>query len=261
MHSGSNYALFPDREWSGTKENNHKPTSRQIEIREQFLKYAAEVRTARKGKRVKVVHNGDAIDGDHHRSGDVCTVNLLEQAKIHVELMTEFQKLIDWQRGDEIYYTRGTQTHVNEMETYIGEQMNAVPYGIFYVHDLLRLEINGTVSSFVHHGPARGDGPNEGNPIRNWLRNIQQEAIKDGKPVGDGFWVGHVHYPSYCTYIWRDKMNFKTMHGIITPSWQLKTSFGWQVASMKSEKIGGTYQEIKADGTMGVPRFSIMGYE
>lgn len=259
MHSGSNYALFPANEWRGTKGNNHSPTSGQKKIRAQFERYAAEVKTARKGKRVKIVHNGDAIDGDHHSSGDVCTVNPLEQAQIHVDLMGEFQKRIDWQRGDEIYYTRGTQTHVNELENWIGEQMNAVPDGDFFVHDLLELDVNGRMSVFAHHGPGRGDGANEGNPLRNWLRNIQQEATKDGKRVPDGIWVGHVHYPTYTTYVWRDKLNFNTIHGIITPSWQLKTTFGWKVASMKQEKIGGVYQEIKADGTMGIPKFSVMG--
>ena len=257
-HSGSNYALFLSDTWQGTKENNHTPTSKQQRIRAQFEQYAGEIRHARQGKQVKLIHNGDAIDGDHHNSNDVCTRNPLDQAKIHVDIMTEFQRLIDWQRGDEMYYTRGTQTHVNEFENWIGEQMNAVPDGSFYVHDLLELETNGTLSQFAHHGPTRGDGANEGSPMRNWLRNIQQEKTKDGKRIPDVIWTGHVHYPTYSSYIWRERMNFRTIHGIITPSWQLKTSFGWQVASLKQEKIGGAWQEIKSDGTIAIPRFSVL---
>lgn len=258
MHSGSNYALFLPGEWHGTKDNNHMPTSKQMKIRAQFEKYTEEIKQARQGKKVIVVHNGDAIDGDHHRSSDVCTTNVLEQARIHVELMEEFKQRIDWQAGDEIYYTRGTQTHVNEFENWIGEQVNAVPNGNFYVYDLLTLETNGTLSFFAHHGPGRGDGDNEGNSMRNWLRGIKQEAIKDERRIADVIWTSHVHYPTYSSYIWREKMKFHTMHGIITPAWQLKTSFGWQVASLKEEKIGGVYQEIKADGTICIPKFSIM---
>lgn len=260
MHSGSNYALFLKNPWQGTKGNNHTATSWQVEIRKQFERYAEDIRQARQGKQVKLIHNGDAIDGDHHQSGDVCTTNALEQAKIHIDLMTEFQKLIDWQAGDEMHYTRGTQTHVNQFENYIGEEMNAVPCGDFYVHDALELETNGTYSLFAHHGPGRGDGANEGNSMRNWLRNMQQEATKDGTRIHDNVWTGHVHYPTYSSYIWREKMNFRTMHGIITPSWQLKTSFGWQVASTKRAKIGGAWQEIKADGTICTPRFSVMDF-
>jgi len=219
-HAGSNYALFQKDIWHGTKDNNHTPTSNQLQIREHFYKFAAQVKEARKGKRVKLVHNGDAIDGDHHNSGDVCTVNPLEQAKIHVDVMSEFQGLIDWQAGDEIYYTRGTQTHVNEFENWIGEQMNAVMDGDFYVHNVFDLVTSGTISRFAHHGPSRGDGANEGNPMRNWLRSIQQEAVKDEKIVPNIIWTGHVHYPTYSSYIWREKMQFRTLHGIITPSWQ-----------------------------------------
>jgi len=261
MHSGSNYALFLPGVWHGAKENNHIPRALQMAIRKQFEAYAHEICLARQGKKVIVVHNGDAIDGDHHNSNDVCTRNPLEQAKIHVDIMSEFQRLIDWQQGDEIYYTRGSQTHVSEMETYIGEQLNAVPCGEFFVWDILKLETNGTLSLFAHHGPSRGDGDNEGNGMRNWLRGIKQERIKDKRRVPDVIWTGHVHYPTYSTYVWREKMEFRTMHGIITPSWQRKTSFGWQVAALKEEKIGGTWQEIKADGTICIPKFSIMETE
>lgn len=258
MHSGSNYALFVKGTWEGTKGNNHTATSKQMKIRNHFEKFAEELKQARQGKQIKLVHNGDAIDGDHHQSADVCTINVLEQAKIHVDLMEEFKKRIDWQQGDELYYTRGTQTHVNELENWIGEQVNAVPDGDFFVYDLLNLETNGTLSTFAHHGPSRGEGDNEGNSMRNWLRSIKQERTKDQKRIADVIWTSHVHYPTYSSYIWREKMEFRTMHGIITPAWQRKTSFGWQVASLKEEKIGGVYQEIKSDGTICIPKFSIM---
>jgi len=258
MHSGSNYALFLDREWKGTKENNHTPTSKQQKIRECYEAFAFDVYKARQGKTIKLVHNGDAIDGDHHRSGDVCTLNPIDQADIHIELVNEFQKRIGWQAGDELYYTRGTQTHVNELENYIGRELNAVPEGDFYVHNLLKLDVNGTTSWFAHHGPGRGDGPNEGNPMRNWLRNIQTESMKDQSAPPDVVWTSHVHYPTYGSYVYRTKMNFKTIHGIITPAWQKKTAFGWQVAAVKQEKIGGVYQEIKADGTIALPYFRVM---
>lgn len=257
-HSGSNYALFLKREWKGTKANNHNATSDQIKIRAQFEKYADEVRRVRQGKKVKVIHNGDAIDGDHHNSNDVCTRNSLEQADIHIELMQEFQKLIDWQQGDELYYTRGTQSHVNEFENYIGEQMNAVQDGDFYVHDLLHLEANGVLSWFVHHGPGAGSGANEGNAMRNWLKNIYYEALKDRVRIPDILYTGHVHQPTYQPFGYRNEMLFKNMHGIILPSWQMKTAYAHQAAPVARNKIGGVYQEIKADGTIGIPVFSVM---
>lgn len=260
FHSGSNFALFLNRHWHGRK-TSHLPRSLQLKIRECFEKFANEVRKARKNKFIELVHNGDAIDGDHHHSGDVCTVNELEQADIHIELMNELQKRIDWQRGDKLYYTKGTPTHVKEYEEYIARELNAVPDGDYYAHNLLKLDTNGTHSWFVHHGKSRGEGANEGNGIRNWLKSIYFDAIKDERKIPDIIYTGHVHDPTYSTYIYRERMNFKTMHGIILPSWQAKTEYAHMRAPVNRNKIGGLTQTIYADGTIGTPYFSILETE
>lgn len=257
FHSGSNFALFPDRTWKGRKGATHVPNSDQINIRNQFLQFTIGVKTARKGKRVVLVHNGDAIDGDHHHSGDVCTQNELEQSDIHVELMNELQKRIQWQRGDRMYYTRGTETHVHEYENYIGKEMNAVPDGDYFVHDVLELETNGVLCWWAHHGPARGAGPNEGNAVRNWLRNVYYDALNDKRRPPDIVYTGHVHDPTYSSFIYRERMNFKALHGVILPSWQHKTAYAYKKSPVSLNKIGGVWHEIKADGTVTIPRFSV----
>lgn len=257
-HSGSNTALFLNRHWRGLK-TSHVAMSIQVKIREQFEKFADEVKRARKGKRVELIHNGDAVDGDHHHSGDVCTINVLEQADIHIELMLELQKRIQWQAGDKMYYTKGTPVHVGDYEDYIAKEMNAVPEGEFYVWNLLDLTTNGTRSWFVHHGKGRGDGANEGNAVRNWLRSIHFDALKDKHSTPDVIYTGHVHDPTYSNYVYRDKMVFKMLHGIILPSWQAKTSYAYMRAPISRNKIGGVYHEISAAGKLVMPpEFSIM---
>lgn len=261
MHSGSNYALFVEKEWKGLNNMSHFPRSDQIEIRQHFDRYANEVLERRKGKQVRMIINGDAIDGDHHQSGDVCTVNPLEQSNIHIQIMSEFQKRIDWQRGDEIYYVKGTQIHTGDWEDYIGNEMNAVPNGEYHAFESLDLETNGRLSRFVHHGPSGGDGANEGNAVRNWLKSFYFDAVKDGDRIPDIVYTAHVHNPTYSTYEWRKGMNFNVLHGVITPAWQLKTRYAWKRAPKAKNKIGGVIHEIKADGTIAVPRFCVMGYE
>jgi hypothetical protein len=257
FHSGSNYALFLDRKWEG-KNTSHYPRSAQIEIRKRFEIFAAEIKKRRKDKRVIIVHNGDSIEGDHHHSGDVCTINPIEQADIHIELMSEFQKRIGWRAGDKIYYTRGTQVHVGEFENYIGEQMNAVPCGDNYVHNKLALETNGVLSWFVHHGPGAGVGANEGNALRNWMRGIYYDCLKDGSRVPDIIYSGHVHNPTYTPLGIRLRcFEFKNMHAVILPSWQNKTAYAWQKAPVQKNKIGGVIHEIKSDGTICIPVFSV----
>lgn len=260
-HTGSNHALFLDREWRGQKNNSHAPGGGQTAIRKHFEHYAEQVRRARKGKRVRLIINGDAIDGDHHHSGDVCSTNPLEQANIHIELISEFENRIDWQRGDEIYYTKGTEIHTLEWENYIGQQMNAVMCGEFYAHELLQLETNGVLSWFVHHGPAAGAGANKGNGLRNWLRNIYFDNLTDGIKIPDIIYTGHVHNPTYSSYIYSDGMKFGAMHGIILPSWQEKSRYAHMRSPVARNKIGGTWLEIKADGSIGIPQFCVMGYK
>ena len=252
LHSGSNYALFLDRHWHGIH-TSHVPRALQVEIRRKFIDYCEHVKARRKNKQVKLIHNGDAIDGDHHHSGDVCTVNSLEQADIHIELMNELQKRIGWQRGDEIYYTVGTQVHVNEYEKYIAEQMNST------VSYMLELESNGTKSVFVHHGPGAGLGANEGNAMRLWLKNIHLESQKDGRESPDIVYTGHVHSPTYAVMPMRGEgFKYRMLHGVILPSWQGKTNYAWRRASMQRNRIGGVVHEIKADGTICIPDFVVM---
>jgi len=259
-HTGSNFALFLGKQWQGIN-TNHSPTHAQDEIRSHWLRFAAEVAGAREGRVVKLIVNGDSIDGDHHHSGDVCTVDEHEQADIHIDLMNEFEGLINWQAGDEIYYTKGTQTHTHNQENYIGSQLNAVMCGDFYSWDFLPLETNGVLSWFVHHGPGAGVGANEGNVMRNWLRNIAFDGDKDGYRIPDILFTGHVHSPTYSTYIHRSGMIFKTIHGIILPSWQAKTRYAYMRSPVARNKIGGVYQVITADGIVSTPRFCVMGYE
>jgi hypothetical protein len=257
MHSGSNYALFLDRAWHG-KHTSHVPREKQIKIRMQFEKFADEVKQARKNKAVELIHNGDAIDGDHHHSGDICTLIEEEQEQIHIELMNEFQKRIGWRSGDKLYYTVGTRVHTGESEHTIGKELNAIPDGDFHAWEFLPLVTNGTLSWFVHHGSGKGDGANEGNSLRNWLKGVYFESLKDKTRPPDIVYSAHVHTPTYGSYVYREEMTFKTMHGIITPSWQMKTAYAWQKVPAKKNKIGGVIQEIKADGTICIPRFSIM---
>jgi len=258
LHSGSNFALFLNREWHGRK-NSHIPRAAQIKIRQRFESYAEEFRLFRQGKKVQMIVNGDAIDGDHHHSNDVCTADPYEQADIHVELMQDFQKRIDWQAGDELYYTRGTQTHVNEAENNIGREMNAVMCGDYYVWDLLKLSSNGTLSWFVHHGPSAGKGANEGNALRNWLKNIYYDGLKDNFDLPDIVHSGHTHAPDYQPFGYRmNGHEYKNMYGIILPSWQMKTTYAWMKAPVQKNKIGGVHYEIKADGTITIPKFSIL---
>lgn len=258
LHTGSIYALTVDRVWRGQKTADIYPTSQQKKIRKQFLAFAASVKEARKNKKVRLVLNGDLIDGDHHSSGDVFTTDMMEMSDLAIEIITEFKKLIGWARGDELYVTRGTDVHTKNLENYIGRELGAVQDGDFYVHDTLKLETNGVITLVAHHGPGSGKGANEGNPLRNWMRNIYINCMKDGERHPDIIYLGHVHSPIYSVLEVRNGMSYKLMHGVITPSWQQKTRYAFMVAPLDKNRIGGVHQLITAEGLIGAPVFSVM---
>jgi hypothetical protein len=258
MHSGSNHALFLSHEWQGEETPVIYPRGAQAKIRKHFEDYAAQVKTARKGVKVRLILNGDLIEGWHHAQNDVATMDIVEQAEINIELVEEFKNKIDWQRGDELYIVKGTHVHTGDMENHIGKQINAMQNGKSYCFETLELMTNGVRCLIAHHGPGAGEGHNEGNAMTNFLKRIYFSRMKDGDPIPDILYTGHVHSPTYAAFVTRQKMEYKIMHGVILPSWQEKTRYAHMRAPVSVNRIGGIWQMITAGGLIGVPQFCVM---
>lgn len=257
MHSGGSTALFPNRFWQD-EHQNHTPNDCQKEIYKVFEQCGEYAREHRKGKRLIVIHNGDSIDGVHHNSLQICVHNKASQAEIHEELMDIFlrKSKFDKKQGDRLFYVRGTETHVEDIETEIAKDLSAekTPTGN-YVFDHLELDINGRLLWMVHHGKGKGRGPNEGNALRNFLRDIYFDAIKSNKRPPDLVASGHTHTPTWNVYIASKLSGFHMVHGIICPSFQAKTRYAYKVAPVERNEIGAVFVEIKADGEIRMPHF------
>jgi predicted phosphodiesterase len=263
MHTGSSTALFPRSGYQGpgTEDNLIKPNDRQLEIHPVFVRFAGEVATARKGKRLIIVNLGDAIDGFHHGSMQESLFKENDQCAAHVLLMSDFMKRagFDKKKGDELYYVRGTEAHVKDSESDMARELGAVraETGLF-VNEVLELNVNGLNHLFLHHGKARGRGVNEGNALRNYLRDTRDEREKDGLSKIDVLWSGHTHGHMYESHIKRiTGGNYHVFHGVICPSWQAKTRFAYGKVPSAVNSVGGVYAKIGVDGTMGLPRFVV----
>ncbi len=261
MHSGSSTALFPNRFWQD-EHQNHQPNDKQKEIYKVFERCMQYTSEKRKGKRLIVIHNGDSVEGVHHNSLQICVHNKASQAEIHEELMDLFLRnaKFDKRQGDRLFYVRGTETHVEDIETEIAKDLSAekTPDGN-RVFDHLELEVNGRLLWLVHHGKKRGAGANEGNALRNWLRDIYFDCTKLGKRPPDLVASGHTHTPTWNVFIARNKAaSYHMIHGVVCPSWQAKTRFGYKVAPVDVNEIGAIFLEIKADGEIRSPHFEIM---
>jgi hypothetical protein len=102
---------------------------------------------------------------------------------------------------------------------------------------------------------SAGVGANEGNALRNKLKALHETREKYGQETPDVIFFGHVHQPAYAVHAYHKNLEYKEIRGIITPSWQRKTSFAWQVATLAPSVIGGAYMRVSADGLIGVPVF------
>jgi predicted phosphodiesterase len=257
FQTGSSTALFLNHFWQDEWQN-HTPTDRQRKIYEVFEQCMSYARDARKNKRMIVVQNGDAIEGFHHNSMQICVINKDSQAAIHTELMDTFLQKVRFEKknGDKLFYIRGTETHTEEKENEIAKDLSAekTPDGA-YVFDHLELTVNGRKIWYVHHGKKRGTGANEGNALRNWLRDIFFDCGKVGTEPPDIVISGHTHTPTYTNYVARRGDGFHVMHGLICPSWQEKTRFAYKVAAVDRNEIGAVFIEITAAGDIRVPKF------
>jgi hypothetical protein len=258
FHSGSSVALFPNK-FMQFQHQNHTPTGKQKEIWLHFDKCTEYAKLNRKGKRLLVIHDGDAIDGNKYGNQSV-TLNTVEQAEIHTELMDYFLRKtrFDHKADDRLFYVTGTESHTNDIENKIGKDLEAEKNGELYAFDHLELEINGRLLWFLHHGKGRGKGASEGNALRNWLRDVHIDCEKVGKRTPDLIVSGHVHTPTYANYVYRKGSSFRMIHGVICPSWQSKTRFAWKVAPVDLNEVGSTFIEIKADGEIRLPHFELL---
>lgn len=260
---------------------NYSQTGEQRQMWQHFEKCAALVRDARKGKRLIIVHDGDAIEGVHHGSPQIITPSEYEQIDIHIEIMDHFLKLVRFKSGsDALYYVTGTECHTNDGEHIIAKDLGAemnreatkdhnpdpdltpqLKERSVYTFDELYLMVNGRLLWFVHHGPSAGKGANMGNALRNWLKNIFYEQLHEGERPPDMVITGHTHNDYYTPDVRRYNGGYHITHGLIVPAWQKKTRFANQVAPVSKNRIGLAYFGVSAAGDIRVPEIPVMEQE
>jgi predicted phosphodiesterase len=261
LHSGGSTALFPDTAlWKFDLDRNHTPTEKQKRMYKHWGRCAAEAKRLREGKRMILVHNGDAIDGWRYMNVQTLTIRPEEQSKIHVFLMRKFMDRVGFNAagGDRLVYIRGTEVHTGETEMEIAAELNAE---YLQAHDFVDLKVNGRRFWFLHQGPNSAEGQNAGDGMRNWLKRIYWARVNAREYVPDVVVTGHYHKPVYSTYVQRRDDGFHTIHGITLPSWQMKTRFAYKAVPVAKNEIGAGFMEVTAAGDIRSPSFMLMGTE
>lgn len=258
-HSGSIEAPLPDRVLQLRSLRNLQPNDLQKKLYAHLMACAEYVKAQRKKKELVLVHNGDAIEGIHHNSIEHNSPDWDDHVEIHKELMTDFRKAAGITASDKCYYVSGTQSHTARTEEGIAEYFDAEPAGqvgdvTLRLHHELKLDINGRAYWWTHHGAKPGNGANEGNAVRNWLRDIYWDCKRDGAKPPDFIYSSHYHKDHYDAYI----DDYHVLHGHVIPSFQRKTRFALQVAPFQRNDIGMAFSEVSADGLIKVHRSLLM---
>ena len=262
MQVGSTVALCPPA-WNLYDGNTVHASPAQMIIHRQWIRSAKVIKDAltegRVRKRLVLILNGEPIDGVHHESTQLITRIKQEQIAMAISLLDEWVKIVGYEpkRKDCIYLVRGTCAHesgnaINE----IGRDMDGVVAirkdtsdkikdGRYYF-EKLRRTVNGKLFHISHHGFTRGSRAwTSSNSISYSLKSMYFNGLDYGYDIPDYVIRSHNHVYTNAYYHGRQK----TMHGCITPCWQLKTHFGNRVAANEDiNTIGMVYYEVLKSG-------------
>lgn len=251
-HSGSSTALFPDYQMTFKLDEknyfSYSPTSYQTGMYNHFIACGKKAKELSKGKRLKVVMNGDAIDGNHHGTQQLVTRNPKHHSEIHVELMETFLDVCGYsiKNGDELYYVSGTESHTGWEEYGIAAAMQA--YNAKYSDELM-LNINSRRFWWTHQGPKPGKGVKEGNPLRNFAADVYWDCLKEKRQPPHMISTSHYHKSSYESF---NDSYAHTVHIEVLPSFQIKTRFGIAASPFQRNDIGMSFNMVTAEGTIHV---------
>jgi len=190
----------------------------------QYVRECAGVRGKHRKHRIVSICMGDIIEGTHHDASDLMH-NVNDQIDMAAELLTPVANLSD----GGIYGVMGTEAHGGANNTNEKQVVSRVGFKM-YDQELL-LDIDGLIIMAYHHGKVGGQdwtSAAAGVAVRAQLTTLQT-----GDPCPRLVFTAHNHIV--------DDSGEKVMgtRAITTPSWQLRTAFGYRVASGKRSDIGG----------------------
>jgi len=237
-HCGSDRAIFPPvitlpKLMADDNERTLRYTNNQKKIYEHLMFCAKHIKSKYKDHQKIIIHNGDAIEGVHHRTIQLSAPMPEDHVLIHQQVMETFLHEIGFsvKNGDELHYSSGTETHTGWTESSIVRYFES--YGAKF-HDELKLKQYEKTLWFAHQWRNVGNGANESSPINNGLKDMYYNSIKEGWQMPDITVGSHYHKAAVGSF----SQNWKTYYGMITPSFQMKTRFGQKVSAFQRNDIG-----------------------
>jgi hypothetical protein len=244
MQVGSTLALCPLM-WNLMEGGTYHASPAQRILHKQWVESAKKTKDllteGRGRKRLVFILNGEPIDGNHHGTAQLVTILAKEQINMAINLLDDWLQIVEYdpRRGDCIYLIRGTSVHERGQHIeQIGRDLQGViPYRKDssptqedgrYHYQKLRRTVNGVLFDIAHHGFSKGTRAwTKSNSITYALKSKYFDCLNNDLPIPRYMIRSHKHVFTDGEY--HDKK--ADMWGILTPCWQLKTNFGYRVAS------------------------------
>lgn len=251
-HAGSDRAVFPPEIllpplMADEKERRLTYSYNQQKLYDHLIYCARHIRKKYQGYKKVFVHNGDAVEGIHHHTIQLSAPSVDDHVLIHQAVMEDFLNEAGFSvmNGDELHYVSGTETHTGYVESRITKHFEY--FGAKY-HDELKLTQNGRKIWYVHQWAHAGKGQNEGEGLKNAIKSLYYDTLKENREMPDVAIASHYHKATMASY----SQNWKTYYAMITPSFQMKTRFAQKVAAFQRNDIGIGLVEVSKNGLIGI---------
>lgn len=234
--------MMPPGAWQLEEGGTHTPNSTQGLIWKQWLECWEVVRDLRKGGRLIVTPMGDMVDGVHHDETELVTHNSAEQVRIASSCLDTGLQIAKYnhRKGDVFQVLRGTPTHVRRAEETIARDIDGCrphtppsqPDGKDgrFVWSRLVFMVNGVLFDCAHDGVGVGGRAwLEENQLYLTLKSLYWEAMENKVPLPRYFIRAHKHMMIESTH----KRRGKLIDGVIVPSFQYKTEYGYRYTSKR----------------------------
>lgn len=236
LHCGSTLGLCPPQGVQLDDGGQYVPSAAQKALWACWLDYWKAVATERRkrGDKLIVCINGDAVDGAHHGTTQIVTENLpVTQHEIAMATLAPMLKL----RPDSIILIRGTEAHVGGSAAYeerLARELDCVPdpKSGASSHWHFQADSQGVMLDFAHHGRL-GQRP--------WTKmtgpgtlaaQIVLAAAKHGSRCPQVVVRSHYHQ-------WADSGDNFAARVVQIAGWQLSTSFVHRIAAGSLPEVGG----------------------
>jgi hypothetical protein len=241
-HCGCKLALHP-REYSRLDDGGrYAPSEFQLGMLAYWEMFWKEwVPTVTRGEPYDIVHNGDAIEGVHHRASTPISHNEMDQGRIAATMLGPIVKRAQ-KMGGRYFHVRGTEAHVGESAKYeemLAKELGAVPSsaGQYARWDLWKRVGERCLVHLLHHIGTTGSAAHEASAVNAELTAEYVEAARWQREPPDFVVRSHRHRS-----IAVDLNSAKGYAaGIVTPAWQGKTPFAYKIpgARVSEPQFGG----------------------